>query len=161
MIDQRMTGNKGFHVHTIKTFTDPLILTLGSICRWSRDSMLNMTRLRSGRSRDLILAGPSGPPLGLPRTRIQWLPGALFPDVKQQGRGLPLTLSSAPLTNEWSYTTTFPICFHGLYCDITLGRGGGARCRWSVRHTARWFSGTHSRVCWVGLRAGLAIGADR
>jgi hypothetical protein len=41
-VDQRMAGNKGFHVHT---FTDPLILTLGSRCRWSRDSMRSiMTR---------------------------------------------------------------------------------------------------------------------
>lgn len=69
------------------TFTDPLILTLGKRCRWSQDSMLSiLTRLRAGRSQDRILAGPSIPPLEIPQPRIQWLPGALFLEVKRPGR---------------------------------------------------------------------------
>ena len=104
------------------TFTDPLIRTLGSRRRMSRDSMLSiMTRLRAGRSRQRILAGPSIPPLELPQPRIQWLSGVLFSEVKQPGREAHHSPSfSAEFKNECSYTTTTsPICFHGLYWDFT------------------------------------------
>jgi len=144
------------------TFTDPLILTLGKRCRWRRDSMLRiMTWLRPGRSRHRILAGPSIPPLELPQPRIQWLPGALFPEVKRPGREAHHSpSSSAEFKNEWSYTTTTsPICFHGLYWDLYFFILGAAER--SGTRPNYWFSGTHSREGWVGLRAGLVNETER
>ena len=79
-----------------------------------------MTRLRAGRSRERIQAGSSIPPLELAQPRIQWLPGALFSEVKRPGRKAHRSPSfSAEFKNECSYTTTTsPICF--MACTGTL-----------------------------------------
>jgi hypothetical protein len=46
---------------------------------------------------------------------IQWVPGALSLGVKRPGREADQSPpSSAEVKNMWSYTSTPPICLHGV-----------------------------------------------
>jgi hypothetical protein len=52
--------------------------------------------------------GPTQPP-------IQWVPGALSLGIKQPGHKADCSPpSSAKVKNVWSYTSTPPICLHGM-----------------------------------------------
>ena len=44
---------------------------------------------------------------------IQWAQ-ASFPGAKRPGHGVNQSPPSAEVKNEWSYTFTSPICFHGV-----------------------------------------------
>jgi hypothetical protein len=53
--------------------------------------------------------------LGLIRYPIQWIPGALYLGVKLPGREADHSPpSSAEVKNAWSYTSTPPVCLHGV-----------------------------------------------
>jgi hypothetical protein len=56
--------------------------------------------------------------LGLTQPPLQWIAGVLSLGVKREvpefGHSPP---SSAEIKNEWSYSSTFPVCFPGVYKD--------------------------------------------
>jgi hypothetical protein len=57
----------------------------------------------------------SGTALGHTKPPIQWVPGALSLGVKRPGREADHSPpSSAKVKNAWSYTSTPPICLHGM-----------------------------------------------
>jgi hypothetical protein len=52
--------------------------------------------------------GPTQPPM-------QWVPGALSLEVKRPGREADYSPpSSAEVKSAWSYTSTLPMCLHGV-----------------------------------------------
>jgi hypothetical protein len=52
---------------------------------------------------------------------IQWVPGALIPGVNGPGcKADHSPLSSAEVRNELSYTSTPPVCLHGMQKDFTF-----------------------------------------
>jgi hypothetical protein len=62
-----------------------------------------------------LALGPTKPP-------IQWMPGALSLGVKRPGREAdhsPPTI--AKVKNMWSYTSTLPICPHGVVLSLSTG----------------------------------------
>ena len=64
-----------------------------------------------------LFSKTSIPSLGSSKPSIQRVPG-FFPGAKRPGSdGNPSTPSCAEIKNEWSYTSTPPICFHGEYCQ--------------------------------------------
>jgi hypothetical protein len=63
---------------------------------------------------------------------IQWVPGALSLGVKRPGSEADHTLPySAKVKNAWSYTSTPPVCLHGVVLrrkekgQLLLGRRAG------------------------------------
>jgi hypothetical protein len=63
----------------------------------------------------------SRPPLGSIQPPNECLPGVLSLEVKWPEREADhLPTSSAKVKNEWSYTSTPPICLHGMYRDNFL-----------------------------------------
>jgi hypothetical protein len=57
----------------------------------------------------------SRPVLGPTQPPIQWTPGALSVGVKRPGREADHSPpSSVEVKNEWSYTSTPPVCLHGM-----------------------------------------------
>jgi hypothetical protein len=57
----------------------------------------------------------SRPVLGPTQPPIQWVPGVLSLGVKRPGRETDhLPPSSAEIKNVWSFTSTPPICLHGM-----------------------------------------------
>jgi hypothetical protein len=57
-----------------------------------------------------LALGPTQPP-------IQWIPGVLSPGIKQLVPGHEADHSppsSAKVKNVWCYTSTPPVCFHGI-----------------------------------------------
>jgi hypothetical protein len=55
-----------------------------------------------------LAQGPTQPP-------IQWIRGAVSLGVKQSGHEAGHSpLSSAKFKNAWSYTSTPPVCLHGM-----------------------------------------------
>jgi hypothetical protein len=60
-----------------------------------------------GRPRNFSLRHRFRPTLGPTQSPIQWVPGALSPEVKRPGREADHSpLSSADIKNSWSYTST-------------------------------------------------------
>jgi hypothetical protein len=63
--------------------------------------------LESGRGQDFLLPTPSRPVLGPTQSPIQWVPGALSPEVKRPGREADHSPpTSAEVKNSWIYTST-------------------------------------------------------
>jgi hypothetical protein len=64
-----------------------------------------------------LALGPTQPP-------IQWLPGALSLEVKRPVRAADHSPpSSAEVKNEWSYTSTSPVCLHGVVFSLKKSTG--------------------------------------
>jgi len=85
-----------------------------SLCKGTRCSCFNIvTHLRAGRPgfdsrlrQEIFFSLP--PP-------IQWVPGAVSPEMKRPGREAEhSSLSSAEIKNAWRYTSTLPIRLHGM-----------------------------------------------
>jgi len=54
------------------------------------------------------------PALGPTQPPIRWIPGALYPRIKQPEREADRPPpSSAEIKNAWSYTSTTPTLLHG------------------------------------------------
>jgi hypothetical protein len=65
----------------------------------------------------------SRPDLVSTQPPIQWLPGALSPGIKRQGREADQSLpSSTEVTKVWSYTSTPPIRLHGQLFPLPLSQ---------------------------------------
>jgi hypothetical protein len=68
-----------------------------------------------------LLATTSRPALGPTNPPIQWVPGALSPEVKRPGReGHHLPPSSVEVKNAWSYTSSPPYVFMA-WCLVKQG----------------------------------------
>ena len=64
-----------------------------------------------------IVSETSTPALGPTQPSIQWVQG-LFGGVKRAGHDIEHTRPSlVDVTNEWIYTSTTPICLHGMDRD--------------------------------------------
>jgi hypothetical protein len=104
-----------------KTATLRFVLCI--LCR-SRDSSVGIaTSLRAGRSGFdsrqglgiFLFATASRPAVGSTQPPMQWVPGALSPEVNRQGREADhSSQSSAEVKNAWSSTSTTPIRLHGV-----------------------------------------------
>jgi hypothetical protein len=57
-----------------------------------------------------LFGTPSRPVLGSMQPPIQWVPGTKQP-VLETDHSTP---SSAEVKNTWSYTSSLPICLHGV-----------------------------------------------
>jgi len=77
--------------------------------------MLDDSGFQSRRWQDIFLFSKFfGPALGPIQPPVRWYRGS-YPEVKRSGRDVDQSHpSSAETKNEWSYTSTPPICLHGV-----------------------------------------------
>jgi hypothetical protein len=60
--------------------------------------------------------------LGSTQPPIQWIPGALSLGVKRPRREADHSLpSSAEVKNAWNFTSTTPVCLHGVVLSYSIG----------------------------------------
>jgi hypothetical protein len=125
----------------------------------SQSSVVGITnRLWTGRSgarepvdaRDFLLASPSKPALGSTWPLFSVYRGS-FPGVKRLGREVQHSLpSSAEVKNEWSCTTTPPMCLHILTRKILRVYATDTYKNWTPS-TLRKGKSKRWNVCsWIG-----------
>jgi hypothetical protein len=79
---------------------------------WLRGGRPRGRSSSSGRVKNFFFSTSSRPALGLTQPPIQWVPGALSPGVKRQGREADhSSLTSAEVKKIWIYTSTPPYAF--------------------------------------------------
>jgi hypothetical protein len=65
-----------------------------------------------GRVKNFLFATSSVPAVGLTKLPIQWVPGALSPELKRPGREANYSPpTSAEVKNVWIYTSAHPYAF--------------------------------------------------
>jgi hypothetical protein len=95
---------------------------------WSRDNVVGIATSYGlddrgwssspGRVKNFLFSITSTPILGRTHSPIQWVPGALSPEVKRVGSEADHSLpSGAEVKKMWIYTSTPPYVF-GLWCLI-------------------------------------------
>jgi hypothetical protein len=79
---------------------------------WLRAGRARCRSSSPGRVKNVLFSTPSRPALGFTQPRIQWVPGALSPGVKRQGREADHSPPpSAEVKKMWIYTSTPPYAF--------------------------------------------------
>jgi hypothetical protein len=69
-----------------------------------------------------LLTTASRPALGPTQPPVQWVQEALSLGVKRPGHEADhIPSSSAEVKNTWSYTSTPPICRHGVVLSLSTG----------------------------------------